>query len=77
MLRIGAALALAYLPTAVLVASPSCREPRPADAIVVVGAAVWPGERTSTALQWRIDRGIVLSQGGAAAVLGRTDGLGR
>lgn len=71
------ALVVAYLGTAVVVASPSCREPRPADAIVVLGAAVWPGERPSPALQRRIDRGIELWQAGLAPALVPTGGLGR
>ena len=70
-------LAIAYLGAAVVVAGPSCREPRPADAIVVLGAAVWPGERPSPALQRRIDRGVELWQAGAAPVLVPTGGVGR
>ena len=66
-----------YLGLALVVASPSCREPRPADAIVVLGAAVWPGERPSPALRRRIDRGVELWQAGVAPLLVPTGGVGR
>lgn len=77
MARLLAALVVAYLGAAVVVASPSCREPRPADAIVVLGAAVWPGERPSPALRRRIDRGVELWRAGLAPALVPTGGLGR
>ena len=77
LLRVVATAVVGYLGLAVVVASPSCREPRPADAVVVLGAAVWPGERPSPALQRRIDRGVELWQAGRAPVLVPTGGLGR
>lgn len=72
-----AVLGLAYLGAAVVVANPRCDVVRPADAIVVLGAAVWPGERPSPALQRRIDRGVELWRAGLAPVLVPTGGLGR
>jgi len=71
------ALVIAYVGAAVVVASPSCGDARPADAIVVLGAAVWPGERPSPALERRIGRGTELWLAGVAPTLVPTGGLGR
>ena len=55
---------------------PHCEAPQPADAIVVLGSAVWPGERPSPSLARRIERGIELWQAGLAPVLAPTGGVG-
>jgi uncharacterized SAM-binding protein YcdF (DUF218 family) len=65
------ALACAY------VAWPACGPAASADAIVVLGSAVWPGERPSPSLARRIERGIELWQAGLAPVLVPTGGVGR
>jgi uncharacterized SAM-binding protein YcdF (DUF218 family) len=56
---------------------PNCRPTRPADAIVVLGSAVLPGERPSPSLARRIGRGIELWQAGLAPVLVPSGGVGR
>jgi uncharacterized SAM-binding protein YcdF (DUF218 family) len=55
---------------------PRCQPTRPADAIVVLGSAVWPGERPSPSLARRITRGIELWQAGLAPILAPTGGVG-
>jgi uncharacterized SAM-binding protein YcdF (DUF218 family) len=62
--------------TCAYVAWPDCRPPRPADAIVVLGSAVWPGEQPSPSLARRIGKGIELWQAGLAPVLVPTGGVG-
>ncbi|MGE3270340.1 MAG: YdcF family protein, partial [Chloroflexota bacterium] len=63
--------------TCLYVANPACDPAAPADAIVVLGAAVWPGERPSPALARRIERGIELWQAGLAPILAPTGGVGQ
>jgi uncharacterized SAM-binding protein YcdF (DUF218 family) len=63
--------------TSLYVARPNCRPERPGDAIVVLGSAVWPGERPSPSLARRIDRGVELWQAGLAPVLVPSGGVGR
>jgi uncharacterized SAM-binding protein YcdF (DUF218 family) len=75
--RLGLLALGLYLAAAVVVASPRCAVERPADAIVVLGAAVWPGERPSPALARRIERGVELFHAGHAPNLVPTGGLGR
>lgn len=48
---------------------PRCQPTGPADAIVVLGSAVWPNEQPSPSLARRIARGIELWQAGLAPVL--------
>ena len=50
---------------------------RPADVIIVLGSAVWPGERPSPSLNARIQHGIDLYRGGFAPALILSGGLGR
>jgi uncharacterized SAM-binding protein YcdF (DUF218 family) len=52
-------------------------EVRPADVIVVLGAAVWPGGRPSPTLFARAGRGIALYQAGYAPRLLLTGGVGQ
>jgi uncharacterized SAM-binding protein YcdF (DUF218 family) len=59
------------------VAWPNCRPLQSADAIVVLGSAVWPNEQPSPSLARRIGRGVELWQAGLAPVLVPTGGLGR
>lgn len=59
------------------VAWPNCRPLQKADAIVVLGSAVWPNEQPSPSLSRRIGRGVELWQAGLAPVLVPTGGLGR
>ena len=56
---------------------PNCQPTGSADAIVVLGSAVWPGERPSPSLARRIERGVELWQAGAAPVLVPSGGVGR
>lgn len=63
--------------TCLYVAQPACPDDPTGDAIVVLGAAVWPDERPSPALARRIGRGIELWQAGRAPVLVPSGGLGR
>src|SRR3954466_9218870 len=72
---VGAGLALGL--TCAYVAWPNCQPPRPADAIVVLGSAVWPDEQPSPSLARRIGTGIDLWQAGLAPVLVPTGGVGR
>lgn len=46
------------------------------EVIIVLGAAVWPGERPSPALQRRVVHAVALMQCGAAAYLLLTGGIG-
>ena len=62
--------------TCLYVVWPRCQPTQPADAIVVLGSAVWPGERPSPSLARRIGRGIELWQAGLAPVLAPTGGVG-
>ena len=59
------------------VAWPNCQPTGQADAIVVLGSAVWPGERPSPSLARRIGHGIALWQAGLAPVLVPSGGVGR
>lgn len=63
--------------TSLYVARPGCQPAGSADAIVVLGSAVWPGERPSPSLARRIGRGVELWQAGLAPVLVPTGGVGR
>jgi uncharacterized SAM-binding protein YcdF (DUF218 family) len=63
--------------TSFYVALPNCQPERQGDAIVVLGSAVWPGERPSPSLARRIDRGVELWQAGFAPVLVPSGGVGR
>jgi uncharacterized SAM-binding protein YcdF (DUF218 family) len=78
--RIGGRLALvAGLTlgmTCLYVVWPRCQPTQPADAIVVLGSAVWPGERPSPSLARRIGHGIELWQAGLAPILAPTGGVG-
>ncbi len=49
---------------------------RPADAIIVLGCAVWPGERPSPALYARIQHAVALYRAGYASHLILSGGLG-
>lgn len=51
-------------------------EARPADAIIVLGSSVWPGERASPSLQARTRKAIRLYQAGYAPALIFCGGLG-
>ena len=62
---------------AAYVAFPNCQPTAPADAIVVLGSGVLPGERPSPSLARRIRRGIDLWHAGLAPVLVPTGGVGR
>ncbi len=72
---LASGLALGF--TCAYVAWPGCTPPRPADAIVVLGSAVWPDEQPSPSLSRRIDKGVELWQAGLAPVLVPTGGVGR
>ena len=63
--------------TCLYVVWPQCQPTQPADAIVVLGSAVWPGERPSPSLERRIGHGISLWQTGLAPILAPTGGVGR
>jgi uncharacterized SAM-binding protein YcdF (DUF218 family) len=52
-------------------------ETRRADAIVVLGSAVWPGGRPSTSLRLRTEHAISLYKQGYASTLFLTGGVGR
>jgi hypothetical protein len=70
------AASLTFGMTCLYVLRPSCQPARTADAIVVLGSAVWPGERPSPSLSRRIQRGIELWQAGLAQTLVPTGGVG-
>ena len=52
-------------------------EAQQADVIVILGSAVWPGERPSPSLEARVQHGIVLYQQGMADYLVLSGGVGR
>lgn len=52
-------------------------ESRPADAILVLGSAVWPGGEPSPSLRARTERAIALHRSGAAPYMILSGGLGR
>lgn len=52
-------------------------ESRPADAILVLGSAVWPGGEPSPSLRARTERAIALYRSGVASHLILSGGLGR
>ena len=52
-------------------------EARRADVIIILGCAVWPGERPSPSLEARVQHGIVLYQRGMADYLVLSGGVGR
>lgn len=60
-----------------VLAHSAARPLQPADAIVVLGSAVWPGEQPSPSLAARTGLGIRLHQQGLASHLILTGGLGR
>lgn len=73
-LLIGAVVAVTYF----LVDRYATRdESRPADAILVLGSAVWPGGEPSPSLRARTERAIALHRSGAASHLILSGGLGR
>lgn len=78
-LLVGSALlsGLAYGLACAYVAWPGCPPLQTADAIVVLGSAVWPNEQPSPSLSRRIGKGIELWQAGLAPVLVPTGGIGR
>ena len=77
LVRLTLAGGLVYALACAYVAWPDCRPPRPADAIVVLGSAVWPNEQPSPSLARRIGRGVELWETGLAPVLVPTGGVGR
>jgi len=52
-------------------------EARRADVIIILGCAVWPGERPSPSLEARVQHGILLYQRGMADHLVLSGGVGR
>lgn len=52
-------------------------EAQQADVIVILGSAVWPGERPSPSLEARVQHGILLYQQGMADYLVLSGGVGR
>ena len=52
-------------------------EAQQADAIIILGCAVWPGERPSPSLEARVQHGILLYQQGMADYLILSGGVGR
>ena len=52
-------------------------EAQQADVIIILGCAVWPGERPSPSLEARVQHGIVLYQRGMADYLVLSGGVGR
>lgn len=74
--RILLVVSLTFGLTCLYVIRPGCQPSGPADAIVVLGAAVWPGEQPSPALARRIQRGIELWHAGLAPALAPTGGVG-
>ncbi|MCG2768932.1 MAG: YdcF family protein [Anaerolineae bacterium] len=52
-------------------------EARRADVIIILGCAVWPGERPSPSLEARVQHGIVLYQRGMADYIVLSGAIGR
>jgi len=52
-------------------------EAQQADVIIILGSAVWPGERPSPSLEARVQHGILLYQRGMADYLILSGGVGR
>ncbi|HEY7492510.1 MAG TPA: YdcF family protein [Candidatus Tectomicrobia bacterium] len=51
--------------------------PPPCDVIIVLGAAVWPGEQPSPALRWRTAHAVHLLRAGRGRMLLDSGGLGK
>ena len=84
MARCGFALAVLVIPGLLCVnlwlrVSAQAREDEAqrADVIIILGCAVWPGERPSPSLEARVQHGITLYQRGMADYLILSGGVGR
>src|SRR5688500_11340106 len=73
-LLLGASSAMLLI--GLFVGNPRCETPRPADAIVVLGARVGPGGRPSLPLRYRSEKAADRYNAGLAPVVISTGGLG-